>query len=540
MKKLILILCAAPFVTTAQTVVKRQAFTFSNPFTQQYLGLPIGFNTRPDGTVCFYWSQAQPGTLQDGEKEERKLSKLIGNLFDASQQETVSALPVVNESLYDSALKFIAVNSKLVSSIELNTGGPYFFNGKEIVQDLTHLPAIFQSFPYKPLQYPVSKASLSYSGKGLLGTKDKRYYPVFTGEGFSFTSYASPIYTAKDFEVKKEENMAALDGLAARGSKLIFLQDSKYAQGFFYNTNDPDKYGSLKNYQFITWSSNGSIVQKETVNLPFAYEPEGVVITDENKKSTGIFYLCQRAEDAKKAVSPDENSYYILAFDAGGKLTHSFETKLGTDERKVDIITAFTYKQTTYLLAQDRKRKDEKIMILKLSTNALEKVGEFTTSANGVDKELMYNNWSNVQWKISEKGNLYFVGQGVQKVKVFGTRSEAPLAINFMSISPDFTQIKMQKADFIEPPFNMKPLAIRILDEQDENLLLELSTEKREIAAAILGPNKTSRTATAMSPGYTVYTNKKTHHYDPLSKSLYLLTFLANDNMKGEIVKIKF
>jgi hypothetical protein len=151
----------------------------------------------------------------------------------------------------------------------------------------------------------------------------------------------------------------------------------------------------------------------------------------------------------------------------------------------------------------------------------------------------MYNNWANVQWRLSKSGSFYFVGQGVERIKMFGLRTETPLAIMFMSISPDFANVAMQKADFTEPAFNVKQLTVDILDEQNGNLNLVVLNPTREIGAAVLGPKVASKLVIC-SPGYTIYTYQKNYFYDKASKNLYVASIVQGNHLNGEIVKVKF
>lgn len=534
-----------PVITNAQTVIKRQGIALANPAIPTYPAVPLGLNVKENGNIVLYTSYLVSGEVRDAEKKEKKVSKFLSSISSAGGGNTPDAgIPKVNEIEYDAELKFFVENSKLVNYEPLEKDKSFTFNNQPISNDITELPSLFSMFPYSRVNTPaIEYAELAYKGKGLLGEKDKKYFPNFGGEVLKFKNNGSGHIENQLVDGSRiEENKTALDGLVPKyGNNMIFLKGNVIAaQSFFYADKDPDKYGEFKNYQFFTWDKEGNVLNKEMVNLPFAYDPEGVPIYNENKDAVGFFYLCKRADAGKKMLSPDVNSYYVLHFDAKGKLISSFETKLGTEENKISIAAVLSFKGETYFLAQDHQRKAESITVYKVTSAGLEKINRFDNATPALPKELIVNFWNNVRWGIAKNGNIYLLAQGVEKIKVMGMKTVTPLGVYLMTVTPDFATASGQKADFNDPLFNLKEFTIDVLDEQDNNFYLALTDKYKNVAAAILGPQKSSGLATIYTPGYAVYDQRKNYTYDAKTKCLYVITEETKNLSKGEIVKVKF
>jgi len=543
MKKLVF-LFLVPCCVNAQTVVKRQGIALANPGIPKYPAVPLGLSIKDNGNVLLYSSYLVSGDIKDAEKKEKRVSKFL-NSFSAVGGGSAPdpGIPQVNENEYDAELKFVATSSKLLNYEPLEKGKSFTFNNSPISNDVTELPSIFPLFPYKKINSPVAEyASLSYKGKGLMGEKDKKYFPVYFGQVLKFSNNGSANLEAGAMEgIRVEENKSALDGLVPKNNgSMVVLGGHVAAQSVFYADKDPDKYAEYKNYQFFTWDNQGNILNKETVTLPFGYDPEGVPVYNENQEGVGFFYLCRRPDASKKILSPDVNAYYILYFDAKGKLVNSFETKLGTDENKMAIAAVLSYKGSTYFLAQDHQKKAESITIYKLAADKLEKVSSLDNATPNMPKELLANYWSNTQWRVAKNGNIYLLGQGVEKVKAFGLRTATPLGVYLMSIKPDFTGATGQKVEFNDPLFTLKEFSIDVLDEQDGNLFIALSDKAKNVAAAILGPQKSGGLATIYTPGYLVYDQRKNYTYDAKTQTMYVITEDSKSLSKGELVKVKF
>ena len=543
MKKSIFLLLI-PVMVNAQTVVKRQAIALSNPAVPAYPAIPIGFTIKGNGNVVLYSSYLVTGVVKDGEKKESKGSKFLNSISGVSGggNNADPGIPQVNENEYDAELKFVAANSKLVNYQPLDKTKTYSFNNSPISNDVTELQTIFPDFPFNVNAPATGYAALGYKGKGLFGDKDKKFFPVYGGEVLKFKNNGSADFENQNAEGNHaEENKAALEGLNPKyGNNMLFLNGTMFtAQSFFYADKDPDKYGEFKNYQFFTWDKEGNIINKEMVALPFAYDPEGVAVYNENKEAVGFLYLCRRADAGKKVLPPDENSYYILYFDAKGKLTASFETKLGEEENKVNMVSAFCNKGATYFIAQNHQKKAETITVYKVAT-ALEKVAEFNAETPNMPKEMLLNYWTNAQCWFAKNGSFYILAQGFEKIKILGARTNTPLGIYLMAISPDFKTAATQKIDFNDPLFTLKKFSIEVLDEQEDNLYLALTDPEKHVAAAILGPKKAIGLATILSPGYGVYGQRKNYVYDAKTRSLYAISEESKKLNNGEIVKVKF